>query len=171
MCWAQIAGMGASAGGSAVQGQQNAETMTANAELLDMKAEDSLKRGGVAEDIQRNKVNQVVGTQRAGMGASGVVVDSGSGGKVLQQTAAMGEMDAQTIRSNAMRESWGYKTEADNLRQQALAAGMMQRLLMPGMEDGKFEFIPSQRTMKASLLVNGYKSNNSTESYIRTGKG
>ena len=165
MCVAQLTGMGASAGGSMLQGQQNADTLNGNAELLDMKAEDSLKRGGVAEDIQRNKTSQVAGAQRAGMGASGVVVDSGSGAKVLGQTAAMGEMDAQTIRSNAMREAWGYTTQAEDLRTQAVAAGTLQRLLLPGSEGGSVKDVLGQQLIGGNPLKLGQQKD-----YISSGK-
>ena len=56
------------------------------------------------------------------MGASGFKVDEGSFGDVLEQTAATGELDALTIRSNALREAWGHRVEAANYRYQADAA-------------------------------------------------
>lgn len=132
MCWSQIIGGAAQAGQSGLQGEQGAATMNANADILDLKAADALKRGGIAEDIQRNKTAQTMGFQRAVMGSSGVQVDSGSFGKVLEQTAATGELDAQTIRSNSLRESWGYKTEADNQRAAAENAMGMMDLIAPG---------------------------------------
>lgn len=136
MCWGQIIGGAAQAGQSVLQGEQRAATATSNAELLDLKAADALKRGGIAEDIQRNKGAQLMGFQRAAMGASGIQVDSGSGGKVLEQTAAMTELDALNTRTNAMREAWGYSTEAQSQRDVATQAGTLKRLLMPGLGGG-----------------------------------
>lgn len=167
MCWAQIVGTAAQAGSSALQGGQNADTLNANADVLDLKAEDALKRGGISEDIQRNKTAQMMGFQRAAMGASGVQVDSGSFGKVLEQTATMGEFDAQTTRSNAMREAWNYSTEANNERQQAMQAGQMSRLLMPGGIKGAF--FPTKETI-VGLGSGGLLNPKGFRDYISTGK-
>jgi len=40
-------------------------------------------------------------------------VASGSFGDVLVQSAQMGERDALTIRNNAMRAAWGYRTQGE----------------------------------------------------------
>ena len=103
--------------------QENAAVLGRNnAKVLDTKAEDALKRGAVNETTQRQKAAGILGTQRVAMGASGFKVDEGSFGDVLEQTAATGELDALTIRSNAMREAWGHRVEAANYRYQADAA-------------------------------------------------
>lgn len=135
MCWAQIIGAGVGAGQSGLQGEQGAAVMNSNADMLDLKAEDAMTRGGVQEDIQRDKTAQMLGFQRAAMGASGIQVDSGSGGKVLEQTAGMGELDALNIRTNALREAWGFKSEADSQRAQADNAMGMMDFLAPGGRD------------------------------------
>ena len=170
MCLAQVAqfaGIAAQAGSSALQGSQNADTLNANADVLDLKADDALTRGGISEDIQRNKTAQTMGFQRAAMGASGVQVDSGSFGKVQEQTAAMGEFDAQTIRSNSMREAWNYSTEAANARQQAMQAGQLGRLLMPGGIKGAF--FPTKETI-VGVGSGGILNPKGFQNYISTGK-
>lgn len=132
MCWAQIAGVGVGAGQSAMQGQQDADTLNRNAILMDMKAEDATKRGGVAEENQRTATRQQIGDIRATVGASGVDVNTGSAVDLQTQTAKIGEQDAQQIRANALSEAWGYRTEAAGLRAQAENAMGMADLLMPG---------------------------------------
>lgn len=171
MCWAMLGGMAAQGGGSALQGQQNAEAMFANADMLDVKAADAEVRGGNEADISANKTQLQLGQQRAMMGASGIDMNTGTSSAVQTETEMTGGMDQATILANARREAWGYRTEAENLRAAGVAAGQMQRMLLPGMENGKFDFFPSKRTINASFLFNGYKSNNATVEYIKTGKG
>ena len=129
MCNPAVIGLAVSIGstaasmlGGADQQAGSAAMARNNAKVLDTKAEDALKRGAVNETIQRQKTAGILGTQRVAMGASGFKVDEGSFGDVLEQTAATGELDALTIRSNAMREAWGHQVEAANYRYQADAA-------------------------------------------------
>ena len=169
MCLAvsSIVGLGTQAGSNVLQGNQNADTLNANADTLDLKAADALKRGGIAEDIQRNKTSQTMGFQRAAMGASGVQVDSGSFGKVLEQTATMGELDAQTIRSNSLREAWNYSAEAENTRAQAMQAGAMGRLLLPGGLKGAL--LPTKETI-VGVGSGGLLNPKGFSNYVSTGK-
>ena len=164
MCWGQIIGGAAQAGQSGLQGEQGAATATSNAELLDLKAADALKRGGIAEDIQRNKGAQLMGFQRAAMGASGIQVDSGSGGKVLEQTAAMTELDALNTRTNAMREAWGYSTEAQSQRDAAENAMGMMDFLAPGGRKFQDKFLKGQ-IKDLTLGSLGIPSNAALKSY------
>jgi hypothetical protein len=157
MCWQQLIGVGAQAGGSALQGEQNASTLNSNADILDLKATDAIQRGGVAEDQQRVKTRLMIGTHRATIGASGVDVNSGSAANLQVQTEGVGEQDAQQIRANAMREAWGYSTEAANLRAQAENQMGMTDLLMPGGRDFQKGLVKSYST-KGFLGPNDWKS-------------
>lgn len=136
MCWAALIGTGVQAGQGVLQGQQNASTLSGNAAVLDLQANDALNRGASDEAVQANKTNELVAAQRAMQGASGVQVDSGSTKSVSMQALATGRLDEATIHTNAVREAWGYKIKADEARTQAVQAGFMQRLLLPGLENG-----------------------------------
>ena len=94
------------------QGQYQKDLGNYNAKVDEIKATQALEAGVAAEDAHRAKVRQMIGQQRAGMGASGVEVDSGTFGDILADSAAQGEMDAVAIRTNAMREAWGYRESA-----------------------------------------------------------
>jgi len=107
-----VAGAVMSAYASEQQAQDARNLAAYNKQVSDYQAQDTLDRGAVEEQKQREKVRQFMGSQRAAMGASGVEVASGSFGDVLQQSAAMGERDALTIRNNAMRAAWGYRTQS-----------------------------------------------------------
>jgi hypothetical protein len=94
------------------QGQYQKDLGNYNAKVDEIKATQALEAGVAAEDAHRAKVRQMIGQQRAGMGASGVEVDSGTFGDILADSAAQGEMDAVAHRTNAMREAWGYRESA-----------------------------------------------------------
>ena len=117
MCYQMIAGavqMGAGQLGQIKGAQNSAMSNDANAEIAGMKKEDALLRGGIAEDAQRAKTRLIQGDQIAGMGSTGAVVGVGSNASILDQTAKLGEMDAQTVRSNSLREAWGFEIEKQN---------------------------------------------------------
>ena len=95
-------------------GQIQKKTAKYNAHIARQMAEDAKRRGEQKEYIHRQRVAALVGRQRALIGSSGVAVDEGSTMDIVADTYAMGELDALTIRNNAMREAWG---------QEALAVG------------------------------------------------
>lgn len=109
---AAIAGASMSAYGLYQQGQQQKALDSYNADLAHVQETDALRQGAVAEERQRQKVRQIMGSQTAAMGASGGVVGSGSFGNILDQTATFGEQDAQQIRTNALRSAWGFGSQA-----------------------------------------------------------
>lgn len=83
-----------------------------NAKLADIQAEQSLNIGD-AEVARRNaETKRQVGSARAIQGASGVDVNSGSNAAVQRSIDYAGKIDELTIKNNAMRLAWGYKTQA-----------------------------------------------------------
>lgn len=104
------------------QGQDQQDINNAQASAVDDQAQRANEAGSIAEQSHRGKVQKIIGSQTAAAGASGADVASGSFGDVMDETAVFGEMDAQTIRMNALRESWGLKTQAQGLRYQGKAA-------------------------------------------------
>ena len=106
-----LAGTAVSAYGAYQQGQTQKKIANYNAKVGELNADDAIQRGAIAADQQRAKVRQILGTQRAVMGASGAEVGSGTLGKVLEQTSTLGELDARQIEVNAQREAWGLRTQ------------------------------------------------------------
>lgn len=92
-----------------------------NQKVADMQARDAINRGNIEMEKQRVKTEQVMGAQRAAMGAAGIDSTSGSFANVLLDTATMGEKDAQTIRTNALREAWGYEQQSEEYGMEAEA--------------------------------------------------
>lgn len=97
---------GASKAKKAARRQAKAEAAVANAQ-----ADDALARGNFDEERYLRQVAQVVGRQRAVIGASNVK-RSGTALDLLSDTAQIGAQDALTIRNNAAREAWGYRMKA-----------------------------------------------------------
>jgi len=132
--WAGVGVASALAGTAATtvqqvqQGNQQEKIAEQNADLAQQQALDAQRRGSTAEAEHRTKLRQFMGSQRAQMGGSGVVVDQDSGGDVLADTAEYGERDAQRLRVNASREAWGYTSEAEIGRSQGRMAASAEYL-------------------------------------------
>lgn len=109
------------------QGEYERMTMDANARLANIQAEDTIKRGNkeAAEHIKQTK--KLIGSQRAAMAAQGIEVNADSALDIQAETAAMGELDALTIRNNAWREAWGYRVSASDLSFRGRFAEMAAR--------------------------------------------
>lgn len=110
--------------------KQQAEQVEAvgeyNAKLGEVQAKAAEDQGVVAEDQHRAKLRQILGQQRAAMGASGV--EGGSFSNVLDSTVQVGAEDINMIRLNAAREAWGLRTGALRDRWQAGAQASGLRL-------------------------------------------
>lgn len=115
----------------------NKKTLEQNRTLLETQKRDALTRGNTAMENQFEKTRQTVGAQRADMGASGFDVNSGSNAQVQTQTAAVGERDLQTLRSNMLKEAWGYDVQIGNINNQLDALETNQTLLTGGLGTAK----------------------------------
>lgn len=90
-----------------------AQVQRNNAALAERQAADAVQRGRVEEDKRRMLTQQQIGQQTARLAAQGTDLE-GSPTDILSDTAATGELDALTIRSNAAREAYGYKLQGLN---------------------------------------------------------
>jgi len=90
-----------------------------NRKMAEFQAEDAIERGKVEEAEYRKQISSAIGSQRAALAAAGIQLDSGSALEVQEDTAVKGELDALTIRNNARREAFGYKTQALNINAQS----------------------------------------------------
>jgi len=93
-----------------------------NASVADLQAADAIDRGKDEEGRFRLQVRGLIGSQRAGFGASNVDVGFGSAVDTQADAAFLGELDALTIRTNAAREAWGYQVQAEDLRRRGQIA-------------------------------------------------
>lgn len=116
---ATAAGTGMSAIGSMQQSQAQAQAaryqaaVAENAQTLaNWQAKDAEKRGRIAEDQRRTKTRLQIGAQRAALASMGADINEGSNLDIIGDTAAVGEQDALTIRSNFAREAYDRRIAA-----------------------------------------------------------
>lgn len=117
-------GLNAYAQGSAAsaQGAYQQQQHEANARLADLNAADSIRRGETVASDYSKKASQVLGAQKTAYAGQGVDVNSGSAAAVQSETMDVAERDVETIKSNAWREAWGFKTQAATSRAQGAFA-------------------------------------------------
>jgi hypothetical protein len=99
----------------------SASAMKRNARIAEMAASDALQRGEQEAGRVQMAGEAVEGQQRAGYGAMGVDVNSGSAARTQADTAALTAMDMETVRNNAQREAWGLEVQATNMLSDASA--------------------------------------------------
>ena len=107
----------------------NAGISRYNAQVADLQAAQALDQGEFTAGQIGSKSRMMVGDQRAAYAAQGIDVNSGSAADVQQATQTVSKRDIDTVRLNAMRAAWGFKTQAQSLRMMAdagIAAGNSQ---------------------------------------------
>lgn len=121
---------GASAGASAVSARQNAKAEKAsllydsqvaenNATLAEYQAKDVLATGRRDEQAYRMQAAAVKASRRAAMAANGLDLTEGSPVDVQVGTDYVTETDVNTIRNNAVKSAWGYRTQGAGYKDQA----------------------------------------------------
>ena len=129
------AGAGLQGAASIESGMYRAQVARNNQVIANDNANFAVTRGNEQAMVSQLRTGQVEGAQRAGFGASGVDVNSGSALRTQQDTARVGEIDATTIRQNAQRSAWGYTNQGRNfaaeggLDEMTGAAGAMRSLV------------------------------------------
>lgn len=105
--------------GQKAQAAYNEQVDENNAKVADAQATQALQAGNIEEDRQRARVRQMIGAQRTALAANNVQTSSGTALDLIGETAQMGEDDALTIRANAARDAWGFKSQGVDYRNQA----------------------------------------------------
>jgi len=131
-----IAGAGLKAFSAYSQQKSNNQALEYNANLLETNAKtrelqsiNVEKIGAIKKSELKGDVSMFKSAQRSAFGASGVVVDEGSAFDAIQSTEIQGAQDALTLQYNIDQESFGYKSEAENLKKQA--TGLRKRKRSP----------------------------------------
>jgi hypothetical protein len=117
--------IGAYAGAQASRGAARIDDI--NARLSELGAQSALMAGQAQEIQSRLSTANLKSTQRATFAANGVDLGEGSAVRTLTSTDLVGEVDANTIKANAVRSAFGYRTQAMNYANDA-----MQRRAAPG---------------------------------------
>lgn len=90
-----------------------------NAVLAQRAAQDARDRGAVEEARKRQETRQLIGRQNAVLAGNGVLVNQDSALDLTADSAAFGELDALTVKSNAQREALGFETQGMNFQNEA----------------------------------------------------
>lgn len=101
------------------RGGMEAAVHEGNAMLLEANAQIALDQGAQQERVSRLQYAQVKSRQRAAMAANGVALDEGSALRVQSDTDYLSDVDADTIKTNAIRAAWGQRVQAANEMTQA----------------------------------------------------
>lgn len=128
-----------------------------NASTAEWQAADAVQRGNAAAAGERRKGQQTLGTQRAAMAAAGLDISSGSALSILEDTDYFNEADQLTIKSNAAREAWGYKVQANNSMASAgLHASTADGInpLFEGVKTGASTYFAGKSLMNSGSGVN-----------------
>lgn len=135
MCFIEAAQAGMQMAGAMVQayGQYQASRnqeriLRQNEKLAKQQADDSINRGGIEAAYKGREYVQIIGKQRTAFAGKNIDPTSGSAAKVQVDTAEISMLDQMIIQNNAMREAWGYKVEAVNIRNQREAVAHQRRV-------------------------------------------
>ena len=100
--------------------QTQANLADANAQIAELGAQSALAQGAKEEQRRRLQTTALKKSQRVALAANGVDLGQGSAAELLTSTDLMGDIDANTIKANAVRSAWGYRTQATNYQNQAI---------------------------------------------------
>ena len=121
-----IAGSAISAVSSYSQGKQQqamynyeAKVAEENAKIAQKNAATERQTGIEEARLQRIKTLQAIGSQKTAMAANGMDVTQGTSLDIIEDTAAMGELDALQIETNYERKALAYEQQANNFSNQA----------------------------------------------------
>lgn len=123
---AYSAHVNASAQANAIQQQGAFQKNIAefNTKAAEYQAEDAIERGDKNASDIRKKAEQTIGAQRARMAAQGIDINAGGTTEdLILDTKYMAEIDALQAKTNAMREAFGFKSEALQSTLQGNVAG------------------------------------------------
>ena len=129
----QTVGSYYAAKGQKMQLRLQARMAELNAKMADSQARDALMQGQRAEQAVRMQGAQVKSAQRVAMGASGVDLSSETSVALQTSTEFLSELDANTVKANALRAAWGHRMNAVNYRGQAIMGRAQASAISPMM--------------------------------------
>ena len=112
--------------------QMQANLADTNAQIAELGAQSALAQGAKEEQRSRLQTTALKKSQRVALAANGVDLGQGSAAELLTSTDLMGDIDANTIKANAVRNAWGYRTQATNYQNQALMNRASAGAISPG---------------------------------------
>lgn len=102
-----------------------------NARILEQGAQSALLQGQHETMRVTMRAGQVKANQRAAMAANGVDIGVGSAAEVVASTDIMKEIDANTIKANAVRSAFGYRSQAVGVKNEAIMGRAQAKNISP----------------------------------------
>lgn len=102
----------------------NRQTAERNAALAERNAQYTEVAGARLQEDRGRRIRSIIGAQRAGLAANGLVIDEGTGVDLQEDVADLGGLAIAEIRSNTGRQASGYRIQGANAMDEALAATM-----------------------------------------------
>lgn len=116
-----------------------------NARMAEQSAQQELQRGEREYQNVRLRTASLKSRQRVSMAANGVDLGVGTAVQIQTGTDIMGEIDAKTVESDAVKRAWGFRTQATQYKTDA----SMKRSSASGIDPGMAAF--------SSLVTEGAK--------------
>lgn len=91
-----------------------------NARIAELGAQSALLQGQQQVGALTLKAGQLKSSQRAALAANGVDLGVGNAVEIQASTDIMKTIDANTLEANAVRNAFGYRTQAVNYQNEAL---------------------------------------------------
>ncbi len=142
------------------QGEYNARMLILNAKLAEFQAQDALRRGDKEATDYQKRVGQLMGSQRVAYAAQGIQLGEGSAAEVASDTAENAARDVVTIRSNAWREAWGHRVQAQDFLGQADYTRIAAEFNASASEIGAVAGFVSSGFMAGAAYADSAKGNN-----------
>ena len=100
----------------------NRQTAERNAALSELNAQYTEVAGARLQEDRGRALRALIGAQRAGLAANGLIIDEGSGLDLQNDAAELGGLAIAEIRSNAGRQASGYRIQGLSAADEASAA-------------------------------------------------
>jgi hypothetical protein len=106
-----------------------AQTARRNQEIAAEMARRAMDEGQEEEALHRIRIGLFMGKQRVAAAAAGAVVDRDSPLILVEDAAAMGELDVHKIRNKTAATVWGYETQQSQFEMEEEMATFQGRML------------------------------------------
>lgn len=100
----------------------NRQTAQRNQALAEQNAAYVEASGAKLQEDRARRIRSTIGAQRAALASNGLIIDSGSGLDLQNDTANLGGLAIAEIRTNAGRQASGYRIAGYNAADEARAA-------------------------------------------------
>ena len=97
-------------------------TADVNARIAELGAQSVLAKAEKDTASLTLKAGQLKSSQKASMAANGVDLGVGNAAEVQASTDIMKEIDMNTLKENAVRDAWGYRTQAASIQSEGIVA-------------------------------------------------